>query len=161
MPDNSPIIDLMLSFPILDLEKTYGNLRSAAKDKSSKEDFKFPAEYMFKGVPHGWGEGRDPVEVTLEEMDKWSIKQALVGVGPLGGPSAEALKNHPDRFLGNVHVDPNDVMGAVRQIEQASNDFDVRMASTFPAGNLPQIMVDDPQMYPCLLYTSPSPRDRG
>ncbi|MGB0618508.1 MAG: amidohydrolase family protein [Myxococcota bacterium] len=148
MPDNSPIIDLMLSFPILDLEKTYGNLRSAAKDKSSKEDFKFPAEYMFKGVPHGWGEGRDPVEVTLEEMDKWSIKQALVGVGPLGGPSAEALKNHPDRFLGNVHVDPNDVMGAVRQIEQAYNDFDVRMASTFPAGNLPQIMVDDPQMYP-------------
>ena len=148
MPTNSPIIDLMLSFPILDLEKTYGNLRSAAKDKSSKEDFKFPAEYMFKGVPHGWGEGRDPVEVTLEEMDKWSIKQALVGVGPLGGPSAEALKNHPDRFLGNVHVDPNDVMGAVRQIEQAYNDFDVRMASTFPAGNLPQIMVDDPQMYP-------------
>ena len=148
MPDNSPIIDLMLSFPILDLEKTYGNLRSAAKDKSSKEDFKFPAEYMFKGVPHGWGEGRDPVEVTLEEMDKWSVKQALVGVGPLGGPSAEALKNHPDRFLGNVHVDPNDVMGAVRQIEQAYNDFDVRMASTFPAGNLPQIMVDDPQMYP-------------
>ncbi len=148
MPANSPIIDLMLSFPILDLEKTYGNLRSAAKDKSSKEDFKFPAEYMFKGVPHGWGEGRDPVEVTLEEMDKWSIKQALVGVGPLGGPSAEALKNHPDRFLGNVHVDPNDVMGAVRQIEQAYNDFDVRMASTFPAGNLPQIMVDDPQMYP-------------
>jgi len=145
MPNDAPIIDLMLSFPILDLEATYGNLRSAAKDKDSK-DFKFPAEYMFKGVPHGWGEGRDPVEVTLEEMDKWGIKQALVGVG--GGTSADALKKHPDRFLGNVHVDPNDVMGAVRQIEQAYDDFDVRMASTFPAGNLPQIMVDDPQMYP-------------
>ena len=145
MPNDAPIIDLMLSFPILDLEATYGNLRSAAKDKDSK-DFKFPAEYMFKGVPHGWGEGRDPVEVTLEEMDKWGIKQALVGVG--GGTSADALKKYPDRFLGNVHVDPNDVMGAVRQIEQAHNDFDVRMASTFPAGNLPQIMVDDPQMYP-------------
>jgi len=147
MPTDAPTIDLMLSFPILDLEKTYGNLRAAAKDKDSK-DFKFPAEYMFKGVPHGWGEGRDPVEVTLEEMDKWGIAQALVGVGPLGGPSAEALKAHPDRFLGNVHVDPNDVMGAVRQIEQAHGEFDVRMASTFPAGNLPQIMVDDPQMYP-------------
>ncbi|MCR9092729.1 MAG: amidohydrolase family protein [bacterium] len=147
MPTDAPIIDLMLSFPILDLEKTYGNLRAAAKDKDSKE-FEFPAQYMFKGVPHGWGEGRDPVEVTLEEMDKWSIKQALVGVGPLGGPSAKALANHPDRFLGNVHVDPNDVMGAVRQIEEAHQEFDVRMATTFPAGNLPQIMVDDPQMYP-------------
>ena len=147
MPTDAPIIDLMLSFPILDLEATYGNLRGAAKDKESK-DFKFPAQYMFKGVPHGWGEGRDPVEVTVEEMDKWGIAKALVGVGPLGGPSAEAMKAHPDRFVGNVHVDPNDVMGAVRQIAQAHDEFDVRMASTFPAGNLPQIMVDDPQMYP-------------
>jgi hypothetical protein len=145
MPTDAPIIDLMLSFPLLDLEATYGNLRKAAKDTESK-DFKFPAEYMFKGVPHGWGEGRDPVEVTLEEMDKWGIKQALVGMG--GDTSNEALKKYPDRFVGNVHVDPNDVMGAVRQIERASNEYDVRMASTFPAGNVPQIMVDDPQMYP-------------
>jgi len=145
MPTDAPIIDLMLSFPILDLEATYGNLRAAAKDGESK-DFKFPAQYMFKGVPHGWGEGRDPVEVTLEEMDKWGIATALVGTG--GDASVKALKELPDRFVGNIHVDPNDVMGAVRQIEQAHQEFDVRMASTFPAGNLPQIMVDDPQMYP-------------
>ena len=145
MPTDAPIIDLMLSFPLLDLEATYGNLRKAAKDTESK-DFKVPAEYMFKGVPHGWGEGRDPVEVTLEEMDKWGIKTALIGVG--GDTSVDALKKFPDRFVGNVHVDPNDVMGAVRQIEQAHNEYDVRMASTFPAGNVPQIMVDDPQMYP-------------
>jgi predicted TIM-barrel fold metal-dependent hydrolase len=145
MPTDAPIIDLMLSFPILDLEATYGNLRHAAKDKESK-DFKFPAQYMFKGVPHGWGEGRDPVEVTLEEMDKWGIKQALVGIGR--GETDEAIKKHPDRFIGSVHVDPNDIMGAVRRIEEAHNELDVRMASTFPAGNLPQIMVDDAQMYP-------------
>jgi predicted TIM-barrel fold metal-dependent hydrolase len=140
MPTDAPIIDLMLSFPILDLEATYGNLREAAKDGESK-DFKFPAQYMFKGVPHGWGEGRDPVEVTLEEMDKWGVKTALVGIG--GDTASEALSKHSDRFVGNVHVDPNDVMGAVRQIERAHNDYDVRMASTFPAGNLPQIMVED------------------
>jgi predicted TIM-barrel fold metal-dependent hydrolase len=145
MPTDAPIIDLMLSFPILDLEATYGNLRHAAKDNESK-DFKFPAQYMFKGVPHGWGEGRDPVEVTLEEMDKWGIKQALVGIGR--GETDEAIKKHPDRFIGSVHVDPNDIMGAVRRIEEAHNELDVRMASTFPAGNLPQIMVDDAQMYP-------------
>ena len=27
-------------------------------------------------------------------------------------------EKHPDRFVGNVHVDPNDIMGAVRRIEQ-------------------------------------------
>ena len=145
MPTNAPIIDLMLSPPLLDTDATYANLRAAAKDSESK-DFKFPAQYMFKGVPHGWGEGRDPVEVTLEEMDKWSIQKALVGIGR--GDTDSAFKKHPDRFIGNVHVDPNDVMGAVRRIEEAHNEFDVRMASTFPAGNLPQIMVDAPQMYP-------------
>ena len=147
MPTDAPIIDLMLSLPLLDLEATYGNLRAAAKDKDSK-DFKFPAQYMFKGVPHGWGEGRDPVEVTLEEMDKWSIKQALVGVGPLGGPSAEALKNHPDRFLGNVHVDPNDVMGEVRKIRRLKDEWDIRAVGTFPVGCTPQVPIDSPLYYP-------------
>jgi hypothetical protein len=92
MPTDAPIIDLMLSFPILDTEATYGNLRRAARDSESKA-FEFPAEYMFKGVPHGWGEGRDPVEVTLEEMDRWGIRTALVGVGMEAGN--EALKKHP------------------------------------------------------------------
>ena len=110
MPKNAPIVDLMLSFPILDLEATYGNLRQAAHDKESK-DFKFPAQYMFKGVPHGWGEGRDPVEVTLEEMDKWGVKTALIGVGR--GEADNAIRKYPDRFVGNVHVDPNDIMGSI------------------------------------------------
>ena len=144
MPTDAPIIDLMLSLPLLDLEATYGNLRAAAKDSDSK-NFKFPAEYMFKGVPHGWGEGRDPVEVTLEEMDKWSVRTAVIGVGrPECG---EAIRKHPERFVGNVHVDPNDVMGAVRRIEEAKGELDVRLASTFPAGNMPQTPIDDPKMY--------------
>lgn len=144
MPTDAPIIDLMMSLPLLDLEATYGNLRSAAKDADSK-DFKFPAEYMFKGVPHGWGEGRDPVEVTLEEMDKWGVRTAVIGVGR---PEADdAIRKHPQRFVGNVHVDPNDVMGAVRRIEEAKGELDVRLASTFPAGNMPQTPIDDPKMY--------------
>lgn len=146
MPTDAPIIDLMLSLPILDTEKTYGNLRAAANDKESK-DFEFPAQYMFKGVPHGWGEGRDPVEVTLEEMDKWGVKTALIGAGQ-SDAAQRALKQHPNRFVGNIHVIPNDIMGAVRQIEAAKDQFDVRMASTFPAGNVPQIPVDGAQMYP-------------
>jgi hypothetical protein len=144
MPKDAPIIDLMLSLPLLDLEATYGNLRAAAKDSDSK-NFKFPAEYMFKGVPHGWGEGRDPAEVTLEEMDKWGIQTALIGVGR--PETDDAIRKYPKRFVGNVHVDPNDVMGAVRRIEEAHGDLDVRMASTFPAGNMPQTPIDDPKMY--------------
>ena len=102
IPNGIRAIDLMMNIPDGDPTAWYEFIKPLLLDEESRKVFAMPAQYMFKGVPHGWGEGRDPIEVTLEEMDKWSIKQALVGVGPLGGPSAEALKNHPDRFLGNV-----------------------------------------------------------
>ena len=38
-------------------------------------------------------------------------------------------------------------MGAVRRIEEAKGELDVRIASTFPAGNMPQTPIDDPKMY--------------
>ena len=145
-PKNAPIVDCMLGLPILDTEATYGNLRAAAKDSESK-NFEFPAQYMFKGVPHDWGKGRDPVEATLEEMDKWGVQTAMIGTGQ-GEASHRALRDHPDRFVGQVHVNPNDIMGAVRQIEEAHKEFNVRMAGTFPAGNMPQTPVDGANMYP-------------
>ena len=120
MPSDAPIIDLMLSLPLLDLESTYGNLRAAAKDSESK-DFKFPAEYMFKGVPHGWGEGRDPVEVTLEEMDKWGVERAMIGGA--SDDHLRALSQHTDRFFASCQVDPNRGMDAVYDLVSAYEKY--------------------------------------
>ena len=94
MPTDVPIIDLMLALPILDPDKTYANLRAAARDKESREGFRFPAQYMFRGVPHDWGKGRDPVEVTLEEMDKWKLERAMIGVH--GEDTRRAVREHPN-----------------------------------------------------------------
>ena len=79
MPSDIGVIDMMLGLPILEPDETYQFLKDATLDKEAKESFKFPVEYMFKGVPHDWGKDRDPVEATLEEMDKWGIERAPSG----------------------------------------------------------------------------------
>jgi len=146
MPTDVPIIDLMLSLPILDTEATYGNLRAAARDKESKEGFEFPAQYMFKGVDHDWGKGRDPVEVTLEEMDKWGVERAMIGGG--GEDHLRALSKHPDRFFASCQVDPNRGMDAVYDLVAAYEKYGVKAASCFPAGLMPQVDINDKKFYP-------------
>jgi predicted TIM-barrel fold metal-dependent hydrolase len=146
MPSDVPIIDLMLALPILDPGRTYAHLRVAARDEESRTSFRFPAEYMFKGVPHDFGKGRDPVEATLEEMDRWGIERAMIGVH---GPDAtRAVREHPRRFIPSFHFDPNQGMEAIRQIAKAHDELGIKAASTFPAGWTPQVPIDDERMYP-------------
>jgi hypothetical protein len=91
MPEGIGIVDLMLGFPIADYDKTYDFLRKAARDKESKESFRFPVEYMFKGVPYDFGKDSDPLEVTLAEMDKWGIAARP----RITETSRRALAEHP------------------------------------------------------------------
>jgi hypothetical protein len=144
MPSDVPIIDCMLSLPILDPDKTYAGLREAARDRESKQGFRFPAEYMFKGVPHEWGRGRDPVEVTIEEMDKWNIERALLGVH--SAETRRAVQERPDRFIPSLHFDPNQGMEAIREITRLHAELGLKAVSTFPAGT--QVPIDDKRMYP-------------
>ena len=78
MPTDIPIIDTMIGFPKPDFS-TYDFIRSQTKDAQSSEEFDFPVEYMFKGVPKElYGTDDDPVQVTLKEMDRFNIELALV-----------------------------------------------------------------------------------
>ena len=51
MPTDIPIIDTMIGFPHGDMKSTYKFITDQTRDKQSKEEFEFPAEYMFKDVP--------------------------------------------------------------------------------------------------------------
>ena len=146
MPSDIGIVDLMLGLPILDPEKTYKFLKDAARDAESKEDFKFPAQYMFKGVPHDWGKDMDPVEATLGEMDKWGIEKAVLGFGQ--GDSKRAVTDHPDRFVPVLHVDPNGGMDTIRSMTHAHEKYGIKAVSCFCAGTNPQIGIADKEMYP-------------
>ncbi len=146
MPKGLPIIDCMIGFPVEDFDATYGFIRRQTKDRESKEGMRFPVEYMFKDVPEGHHDERDPVEVTLAEMDRFGIARGVVGTGR--GASERALTEHPDRFVAQCHVDPNDGMEAIRKIVADKERFDIRGVSVFPAGTFPQVPINDKKMYP-------------
>jgi len=144
-PVGLPVIDTMMGFPH-EGSAQYDFIRKQTKDRESKEDFEFPVEYMFKDVPQGLSTD-DPVSLVLQQMDRFGIEKAMIGVGE---DSAQlALKMFPDRFVpSGALVDPNDVMGSVNAIRRDYEQFGIRATSVFPAGTFPQVAIDDPKMYP-------------
>ncbi|GAB3013819.1 amidohydrolase family protein [Mycobacterium bourgelatii] len=144
-PVGLPVIDTMIGFPH-EGSAQYDFIRKQTKDRQSKEDFEFPVEYMFKDVPKGLPTD-DPVSLVLQQMDRFGIEKAMIGVGE---DSAQlALKLFPDRFIpSGALVDPNDVMGSVKAIRREYEEYGIRATSVFPAGTFPQVPIDDPKMYP-------------
>lgn len=138
-------IDLMIGFPSGNAKEQYAFLRSQLRDEGSAE-MEFPAEYMFKTVPNFLPEGADPVEVTLGEMDTCGVAVGLIGTSD--EVSRRALREHPDRFRGQVHIDPNDITGAVRKIRAAHDGLGIVAVSSFPAGCSPQVPISDRRYYP-------------
>jgi uncharacterized protein len=148
MPTNVPIIDTMIGFPMRDVAKTYAFITRQTKDAESKGDFTFPAQYMFKDVPHEYHGTEDPIAVTLEQMDKYNIELGMIGVGEEGGDSERALRQHPDRFIPSLGVDPNDGVDALRSMVKNYEKYGIRSVSMFPAGTFPQVAINDKKMYP-------------
>jgi len=145
MPAGLPIVDTMIGFPHEGFEQ-YDFIRKQTKDRNSKEEMQFPAEYMFKDVPKDLATD-DPISVTLQEMDKYGIEIGLIGVSD--ATSRLALKRHPDRFAASGNIaDPNDVTGSVRALRQEYEEFGIKATGVFPAGTFPQVAIDDPKMYP-------------
>jgi uncharacterized protein len=141
----------MIGFPHRDVKGTYDFITRQTKDRESKEDFEFPAEYMFKEVPEkDLRDVDDPVALTLAEMDTWGVARGMISVS-LDDPDANgnrALREHPDRFVASISVDPNDGMDALRQMQRAAEEHDIRAIGMFPSGTFPQVAINDKKMYP-------------
>jgi predicted TIM-barrel fold metal-dependent hydrolase len=142
-------IDTMIGFPHADMKGVYKFITDQVKDTQSKEEFEFPAEYMFKDVPEKkLGGSDDPISVTLHEMDTWGIARGLVGVGGEESIGEKALKLHPDRFIASMSGDPNKGMDNIREITKNYEKFGIRAVGLFPAGTFPQVAINDKLMYP-------------
>jgi hypothetical protein len=147
MPTNVPIIDTMIGFPMRDVAKTYAFITQQTKDAESKGEFTFPAQYMFKDVPAEHHSTEDPVSITLREMDRYNIERGLVGVSK-DSDGERAFREHPDRFIPDLGVDPNDGVDALRAMTRAYEEYGIRAVSMFPAGTFPQVAINDKKMYP-------------
>ncbi|MDX6285813.1 MAG: uncharacterized protein QOG53_1298 [Frankiales bacterium] len=139
------VIDLMIGFPSADARRHYDFMKPQFRDKESGE-MEFPAEYMFKDVPNRLDDEADSIEVTLAEMDKYGVAKGLVGLGP--GIAVRAIKEHPERFIAALEVDPNKITDTVRKIREAYDEHGIKAVTTFPAGCNPQVPVSDRRYYP-------------
>src|SRR5690349_23243544 len=117
MPTDIGIIDTMVGFPKRDRSEVYKFLDSKLKDEESKT-FTFPAQYMFKDVPEDLEDNVDPVAVVLDNLDRFGVAQAMVGIRKDRGDSVRALQEHPDRFIGSVEVDATQGMDGVRYLQE-------------------------------------------
>lgn len=149
MPSDVGIIDTMIGFPHPDMKEVYRFITNQTKDTQSKEEFAFPAEYMFKNVPEKELTGSsDPIGVTLREMDAWGIERGMIGVGDPDGTGRKALEQHPDRFIPSSNADPNEGMEGIRRLVHEHETYGTRAVGCFPAGTYPQVPINDKKMYP-------------
>ena len=142
MPKGIGIVDTMIGFPANDFSQ-YDFIRKQLKDGST--DLDFPVEYMFKNVPKELYGNKDPISVTLHEMDRFGIEIGLIGAG--GDVSLEALKTHSDRFVAQGSVDPNKGKEGIRNMVRQYEEFGVRSFGAFNSGFDPQVGIYYELMY--------------
>ncbi|UCE87594.1 MAG: amidohydrolase family protein [Deltaproteobacteria bacterium] len=147
MPKGVGVIDLMMSIPTEDTGQWYGFLKPQLMDDESREQFAMPAEYMFKNIP-SYTPGADLLKLTLQEMDKHGIERAMIGVDDHIESAQRALREHPDRFFASYEVKPNRGMQEVRKLQRLHGEYGLKSATAFPAGNFPQVAIDDKKFFP-------------
>ena len=149
-PDTVKIVDLMMGIPVSETnQEWYDSFMPMLKDKESIDQFKMPAQYMFRDVPL-LEKTDDYVTFLVGEMDKYNIDIAMVGYFEGSEAAAAAKKNYPDRFIFDFPVDPNQGMDAVRARRRAHTEFGLSSVSVGPCGCNPPVPSDDRKMW--LIY---------
>ncbi len=134
MPNDVPIIDTMIGFPSTDRREVYRFMADDLRDAESGT-FKMPAQYMFKDLPEEIEEGVDPVGVTLYTMDRFGVDRGMVNVGnETREDPRRAVREHPDRFLAALEVDPRRGVDEIRRIRSFHEEYGLVALSTFPSG---------------------------
>jgi predicted TIM-barrel fold metal-dependent hydrolase len=148
-PSGIGVIDTMLGIPSTE-GGTYDFLAPLLKDRESIEDLEHPAGYQFRNLPDvpALGSVEEMIDYTVEQMDAHGIDKALVSVDPDGNAGAAALDRYPERFFGEVRVDPNEGMGALRRLTRAVDELGAKAAFVMPAFVSPQVPINDKRMYP-------------
>ena len=147
---NIPVVDLMMGIPVSETnQEWYRSFLPLLKDKESIEQFKFPAQYMFRDIPV-MEKTDDYVAFLVGEMDTYGIDIALVGYFEDSEAAHSAKDTYPERFIFDLPVDPNDGMDALRSIRKAHAEFGIHAVSVFPCGCNPQVPIDDRRMW--LIY---------
>ncbi|MCB0994712.1 MAG: amidohydrolase [Acidimicrobiales bacterium] len=145
MPHDLSVIDTMIGLPSVDRQEWQQTMAGVLRDKGSR-GFTHPAGYMFKHTPEQHRDA-DSIDRLLFEMDRFGIERGLVPVNLDDELHVRALRDHPDRLLGSIEVDPNRGVAAVAGLKRAVTEHGVVAAQFFPAGKNPPVAIDDPLAY--------------
>jgi predicted TIM-barrel fold metal-dependent hydrolase len=148
LPKDIRVIDTLLDLPREDrpLTERFRQLRDADSVTGNT-----PAGYLFKETPEARSpQSGDPVDDTLREMDKHNIEIAVFNLSSVAGTEIErrAIQHPSKRFRPVLHVDPNQGMGAIRDITRAHAELGIVGVALFPVGYVPQVPINDKRMYP-------------
>ena len=169
IPNGLKAIDLMMNIPDGDPSAWYEFIKPLLLDEESRTQFQMPAQYMFKDIPQ-IGEKKDYVGYAIEEMDKWGIERAMLGISGPNSTNLEACSKHPDRFFASYGANPNNGMEEVRTIRALHKEHGIKAVTGFPSGLCPQVPLNDKKYYPiyatcvdldipiCLCVGVPGPR---
>lgn len=146
MPSGIQIIDTMLELPPPVRDGGVGEFGELFRDGESRAGaMGHAAGYMYKDAPTNVRDA-DSVAETLRQMDRFGIEKALMRVHD--ADAAEAIARHPDRFLGQLYLDPHRGMDMVRDLVRAREEHGIVAASFFPAGQNPPVPINDKRAYP-------------
>jgi predicted TIM-barrel fold metal-dependent hydrolase len=148
MPTDVSAIDLMMNIPEADTTKWYSFLEPLLMDEESKKVLEMPAGYMFRNIPDVVGPDDDYVAACVAEMDKHNVGKAMLGIHEEAHVNKEALRRFPDRFFPSISGNPNRGMEGVREIVRYHEEYGVKAVTAFPAGNCPQVPLNDARWYP-------------
>lgn len=147
MPSEIKIIDLMMGIPSEDNSGWYEFIKPMLMDEESHRLFKMPAQYMFKDIPQA-GAQSDYVAYVVEQMDRFNIERAMIGIDDWNEPHKEALRRFPERFFCSYEANANRGMEEVRKIRRLHREFGIRAVTAFPSGLCPQVPINDKKWYP-------------
>jgi predicted TIM-barrel fold metal-dependent hydrolase len=143
-PDDIGIIETFVGMPSRNRKEVYKFLAKHLKEES--QDYKMPAQYMFKDVPADLDDSVDPVALLIDQLDTHNIETAMLGFNPDREDCIRAVEEHPSRFVTCYEFDPNDVMPGIEKIRGLHEQYGLRALSTFPAGF--KVPLNDKKMYP-------------
>ena len=147
IPNKTPVIDLCLNIPGANNSGWNEFIAPLLMDQESREAFKMPAQYMFKNIPEALST-KDYIGFTITEMDRYNIKTAMLDIDENNLISQEAIKRYPDRFFPSLSLNPNNGIAEVQRLVDAFEKFNLKAATSFPAGTNPQTPINDKKWYP-------------
>ncbi len=148
MPPNVKIVDLMMAIPVSETnQEWYRQFAPLLMDAESREQFKMPAQYLFKDIPR-LAASQDYVRFLVEQMDLHGIDVALVGYFEGSEAAAAARRDFPQRFIFDCPANPNLGMEEIRRVRRVHAEFGIKSVSVFPCGLNPQVPINDKKMYP-------------